>query len=123
MIMAEEKTRERFLDRNNRENNRDNSDRRNFSNIGHLDRKCGPGNTIAMADKTIFFKKFRRFKDTENMDCIWHPQGNHIIGDCGIFIDLHARKGEKRKKKRITRRKMKTTQKTKDSSSQREQLQ
>jgi hypothetical protein len=30
MIMAEEKTRERFLDRNNRENNRDSSDRRNF---------------------------------------------------------------------------------------------
>jgi hypothetical protein len=30
--MAEEKMRERFLDRNNRENNRDNSDRRNFSN-------------------------------------------------------------------------------------------
>jgi hypothetical protein len=31
--MAEEKTRERFSDRNNREDNRDNSDRRNFSNI------------------------------------------------------------------------------------------
>jgi hypothetical protein len=30
MIMAEEKTRERFPDRSNRENNRDNSDRRNF---------------------------------------------------------------------------------------------
>jgi hypothetical protein len=28
--MAEEKTRERLLDRNNRENNRDNLDRRNF---------------------------------------------------------------------------------------------
>jgi E3 ubiquitin-protein ligase DOA10 len=52
MLMAEEKTRERFSDRNNRENNRDNSDRRNFSNIGHLDRKRGPDNTVAMADKT-----------------------------------------------------------------------
>jgi hypothetical protein len=52
MIMAEEKTKERFLDRNNRENNRDNSDRRNFPNVGHSDRKCGPDNTIAMADKT-----------------------------------------------------------------------
>jgi hypothetical protein len=56
MIMAEEKTRERFPDRNNRENNRDNSDKRNFSNIGHPDRKRGPGNTVAMADKTIFLK-------------------------------------------------------------------
>jgi hypothetical protein len=55
-IMAEEKTRERFLDRNNRENNRDNSDRRNFSNIGHPDRKRGLDNTIAMADKTKKFK-------------------------------------------------------------------
>jgi hypothetical protein len=52
MIMAEEKTRERFLDRNNQENNRDNSDRRNFSNTRHPDRKRGPDNTVAMADKT-----------------------------------------------------------------------
>jgi hypothetical protein len=52
MIMAEEKTKERFPNRNNRENNRDNSDRRNFSNMGHSDRKRGPDNTIAMADKT-----------------------------------------------------------------------
>jgi hypothetical protein len=55
MIMAEEKMRERFLDKNNRENNRDNSDRRIFSNIEHSDRKHGPDNTVAMADKT---KKF-----------------------------------------------------------------
>jgi hypothetical protein len=33
--MVEEKMRERFPDRNNRENNRDSSDRRNFSNNGH----------------------------------------------------------------------------------------
>jgi hypothetical protein len=57
MIMAEEKTRERFPDKNNRENNRDNSDRRNFSNIGHPDRKHGPDNTVTMADKMIFFFK------------------------------------------------------------------
>jgi hypothetical protein len=69
MIMAEEKMRERFSDRNNQENNKDNSDRRNFSNIGHPDRKRGPNNTFAMADKT-FFSKFRRFKDIENMHCI-----------------------------------------------------
>jgi hypothetical protein len=52
MIMAEEKSRERFLDRNNRENNRDNSDRRNFPNMGHPDRKHGLDNTVTMADKT-----------------------------------------------------------------------
>jgi hypothetical protein len=54
--MTEEKTRKRFLDRNNQENNRDSSDRRNFSNIGHLDRKRGPDNTIVMADKMNFFQ-------------------------------------------------------------------
>jgi hypothetical protein len=52
MIMAEEKSRERFLDRNNRENNRDNSDRRIFPNMGHPDRKHGLDNTVTMADKT-----------------------------------------------------------------------
>jgi hypothetical protein len=52
MIMAKEKTREIFLDKNNRENNRHNSDRRNFPNIGHLDKKRGPDNTVAMANKT-----------------------------------------------------------------------
>jgi hypothetical protein len=35
LIMAEEKMRERFPDRNNQENNRDSSDRRNFSNNGN----------------------------------------------------------------------------------------
>jgi hypothetical protein len=35
MIMAEEKIRERFPDRNNRENNRDSSNGRNFSNNEH----------------------------------------------------------------------------------------
>jgi hypothetical protein len=74
MIMAEEKTRERFSDKNNRENNTDNSDRRNFSNIGYPDRKRGPDNTIAMANKTQKNSKFRRFEDIENMHCIWHPQ-------------------------------------------------
>jgi hypothetical protein len=56
MIMAKEKTRERFLDRKNLENNRDSSDRRNFSNMGHPNRKHGLDNTVSMADKTIFFK-------------------------------------------------------------------
>jgi hypothetical protein len=70
MIMAEEKMRERFLDKNNQENNRDNSDQRNFPNIGHLDRKRRPDNTVAMVNKTNFFSKFRRFEDIENMHCI-----------------------------------------------------
>jgi hypothetical protein len=81
MIMAEEKMKERFLDRNNQENNRDNSDKRNFPNIGHPDRKHGLDNTIAMADKTKKFSRFRRFEDIENMHYIWHPQGNHTTGD------------------------------------------
>jgi hypothetical protein len=97
--MVEEKTRERFSDRNNQENNRGNSDRRNFSNIGHPERKRGPDNTVAMADKTKKFSKFRRFEDIENMHCIWHPQGNHTIGDYQIFIDRYARKGKIRKKR------------------------
>jgi hypothetical protein len=70
MIMAEEKMRERFPDRNNQENNRDISDRRNFSNIRHPDRKRGPDNTIVMANKTNFFSKFRRFENIDNMHCI-----------------------------------------------------
>jgi hypothetical protein len=98
MIMAEEKIRERFPDRNNRENNRDNSDKRNFLNNGHQDRERGPDNTVAMADKTKKFSKFRRFEDVENMHCIWHPQGNHTTEDCRIFINWYARK-EKNKDK------------------------
>jgi hypothetical protein len=68
--MAEEKTRERFPGRNNRENNRDISDRRNFSSNRHQDRKRGPDNTVAMADKTKKISKFKRFEDIENMHCI-----------------------------------------------------
>jgi hypothetical protein len=52
MIMAEQKMRERFSDKNNRENNRDNSDWRNFPNMRHPNRKREPDNTVAMADKT-----------------------------------------------------------------------
>jgi hypothetical protein len=115
--MAEEKTKERFLNRNNQGNNRDSSDRRNFPNMGHLDRKRRPDNTIAMDYKTKKFSKFRRFKDIENMHCIWHPQGNHTTRDYRIFIDRYARKGKSKDKQRITKRKTKTTQKTKDSSS------
>jgi hypothetical protein len=74
-----------------------------------------------MADKMKKFSRFRRFDDIENMHYIWHPQENHTTGDCRIFIDRYARKEKKTKiSKRITERKTKTTQKTKDSNSQRE---
>jgi hypothetical protein len=95
--MAEEKMKERFLDRNNRENNKDNSDRRNFPNMGHPDRKRGPNNTIVMADKTNKFSKFRRLEDIKNMHCIWHPQGNHTTGESRIFIYQYARKEKKQR--------------------------
>jgi hypothetical protein len=99
MITAEEKTRERFPDRNNRDNNRDNSDRQNYQNNGHQDRKRGSDNTVAMADRSKKFSKFKRFEDIENMHCIWHPQGNHTTRDCHIFIDRYTRKGNKGNKK------------------------
>jgi hypothetical protein len=83
MITAEEKTQKRFLDRNNR----DNPDRQNHRNNGHQDRKCGPDNTVVVADKEKKFSKSRKFDDLENMHYIWHLNGNHTIGDCRIFID------------------------------------
>jgi hypothetical protein len=100
MIMAEDKMRKRFLDRNNRENKRDTSDRRNFSNIRHLERKRGPDNIVTIADKMKKISKFGRFKDIENMHCIWHAQGNHTTGDCQIFIDRYARKGKNKNNKK-----------------------
>jgi hypothetical protein len=69
MITADEKTRERFPNRNNR----DNPNRQNHQNNGHQDRKRGPDNTVAMANKSKKKSKFRKFKDIENMHCIWHP--------------------------------------------------
>jgi hypothetical protein len=62
MIMAEEKMREGFPDRNNRENNRDNLDWGNFPNIGHSDRRRRPDNTVAMADKT---KKILKIQEVQ----------------------------------------------------------
>jgi hypothetical protein len=83
MITVEEKTQERFLDRNNR----DNPDRQNHRNNGHQDRKRGPDNTVVVADKEKKFSKSRKFDDLENMHCIWHLNGNHTTRDCRIFID------------------------------------
>ena len=44
MITAEEKTQERFPDRNNR----DNLENQNHRNIRHQERKHGPDNTVAV---------------------------------------------------------------------------
>jgi hypothetical protein len=117
MVTTEEKTRERFLDRNNR----DNLDRQNHQNNGHQDRERGPDNTIDVADKSKKFSKFKKFEDIENMHCIWHLQGNHTTGDCHIFLDRYTRKATMETRKKITRRKMRTTQGTRDFSNQREQ--
>jgi hypothetical protein len=111
MITAKEKIQERFPDRNNW----DNPYRQNHQNNGHQDRKCGPDNNVAVADKTKKFSKPRKFDDIENMHYIWHPNRNHMTGDCCIFIDRYTRKGNNGDKKKITRKKMKKTMKIKDS--------
>jgi hypothetical protein len=91
--------------------------------MGHPDRKRGPDNTVAMADRTNFFLKFKRFEDIENMHCICHPQGNHTTGDCRIFIDWYARKGKNKDKQEDNKKKDEDNTEDKGSSNQREQLQ
>ena len=63
MITVEEKTKERFLERNNR----DNPDKQNPRNNRHQERKRGPYNMVAMADKSKKFTKPRRYDGIENM--------------------------------------------------------
>ena len=111
MITAEEKTRERFPDRNNR----DNPDKQNHRNNRHQERKRGPDNTVAAADKSRKFSKPRRYDDIENMHCIWHPKGNHTIGNCYTFNDRYIKKIVRETLKKTIRKKMKTTTKTRDS--------
>ena len=91
MITAEEKTRERFPDKNNR----DNSDRQIPRNIRHQDRKHGPDTTVAVADKSRKFFKPRKYDDIENMHCILHPKGNHTIKNCYTFNDRYTIKDSK----------------------------
>ena len=91
MITVEEKTRERFLDRNNQ----DNPDKRNHRNNRHQERKHGPNNTVAMADKSRKFSKPRGYDDIENMRCILHPKGNHTTGNCYTFNERYTRKDNK----------------------------
>jgi hypothetical protein len=100
MITVEEKIRERFPDRNNR----DNLDKQNHQNNRHHDRKCGLDNTVAVANKSKKNFKFKKFKDIENMHCIWHPQGNHTMGECRIFLDRYKRKGNKGIRKKTNKK-------------------
>jgi len=87
MITAEEKTRERFPERNNR----DNPDKTNHRNNRHQERKCGPDNTVATADKSKKFSRPRRYDDIESMHCILHPNGKHTIGNCYTFKERYTR--------------------------------
>jgi hypothetical protein len=52
-----------------------------------------------VADKSKKFSKFKKFEDIETLHCIWHPQGNHTMGDYRIFLDRYTRKGNKRDEK------------------------
>jgi hypothetical protein len=74
-----------------------------------------------VAGKLKKFSKFKKFEDIKNMHYIWHPQGNHTIGDCRIILDRYTRKGNNKDKKKITRGKIRTTQGIRDFSNQREQ--
>jgi hypothetical protein len=118
--MAEERTRERFLDRKNRENNRDSMEGSKFSNIGHLDRKHGLDNTIMMADKTNFFQNSGDLKILRI--CIVYGTRKETTQQKIAKSSLIGmqEKEKTRIKKRITRRKTKITRKIKVSNSRRE---
>jgi hypothetical protein len=60
---------------------------------------------VVVVDKSKKFSKLKKFEDIENMHCIWHPQGNHIIGDCRIFFDRYTRKGSNGDKKEDNQKK------------------
>ena len=111
MITAEEKTRERFPDRNNQNT----PDKQNHRNIRHQERKHGQDNTVAVADKPRKFSKSKRYDDIENMHCILHPNGTHTIGNCYTSTNDTQGKIVRRTLKKIVRKKKKTTTKTKDS--------
>ena len=91
MITTEEKTRERFPERSNR----DNPDRQNHRNSRNQERKRGSDNTVAVADKSRKFSKPRRYDDIENMQCILHPKANHTIRNCYTFKERYVRKDSK----------------------------
>jgi hypothetical protein len=99
MITAEEKTRERFPNKNNRDNNWDNPKRRSYRGDRSQDRKRRSDNTVAMADKAKKFYKPRKYDNLENMPCIWHPADRHKTGDCSFFHDNYSRKEDNEAKK------------------------
>ena len=111
MITAEEKTRERFPERSNR----DNPDRQNHRNTRHQERKRGLDNTIAVADKSRKFSKPRRYDDIENMQCILHPKANHTTRNCYTFNEQYIRKDSKGNTKKDNQKKTKTTTRIRDS--------
>ena len=111
MITAEEKTRERFPDRNNR----DNPDRQNPRSNRHQERKRGPDNTVAMANKSKKFTKPRRYDDIENIRCPLHPNGKHTIRNCYTFNERYTRKDSKGNNKEDNQKKEGETLKTRDS--------
>jgi hypothetical protein len=83
-IATEERKKERYPD----QDNQDNLTRRNNQNNGH-NKKHGPDNMVAMADKNKKFfkpKKFEKFEELENMPCIWHPGSWHTTGECHFFL-------------------------------------
>jgi hypothetical protein len=67
--------------------------------MGIKTEKRGPDNTVAVADQSKKFSKFKKFEDIKNMHCIWHPQGNHTTGYCRIFLDRYTRKDNNGDKK------------------------
>jgi hypothetical protein len=122
MIIAEEKTRKRFPDRNNRENNRDNSDKRNFQTT---DIRTG---SVDLTTPLQWLARRRNFQGSEDLKTL------RICIVCGTrkettqqeivessLIDTQGKK-KTRIKKKITRRKTKTTQRTKVSNSRMEKL-
>lgn len=47
---------------------------------------------MVVADKNKRLFKNKKFEDIENMQCLWHPFGNHTTRDCCIFIERYPRK-------------------------------
>jgi hypothetical protein len=117
MITIEEKTRERFPDRNNR----DNPDRQNHGNNGHQDRKRGPDNTIAMTDKQRIFPNLESSKTLKI--CIVSGTLREITQRETIVSSLinTQEKVIMGTRKKTTRKKEGITLKTRDFSNQREQ--
>jgi proline racemase len=109
MIMAKEKTREKFPDKNNRENNRDNSDWRNFPNMEHPDTKHGPDNIVAIADKRKNSQNLGGSK-TSRICTVYGTHKETAQQETAESSLIGTQEKKKiRINKRITRRKMKTT--------------